>query len=501
MERALQTLCQGERQRGVESRALVVGTSRETTHELVDGVPVTRAASWRAGSVWLRPLIDRPSAEGRDRHPGPARAEPDGAARALRWHGRSTGSRSGTTAKWSIAVAVHADVRAVPQACVSPGVADRRVVSRAAGARAGARAHAGRCRRDPLRARRSPRARARRPSGRRVGARAMAGPIALFVGRLVSYKGWSSCCGRSRKRGRRSDRWRRPAARIARRSRRPTRRRFTRVLCRRRGRWGAGGLVGACDIFVLPSVTRRSLRTGAARGDGPGKAGDQHAHRDRVPWVNIDGYTGLTVPPSDAAALAGALRRLAGDSDLRRRMGANARDRFTMEFTAASMIDRTIAMYKRIEAEPMPSPPLDEARLRRGVVGRRSGISAPLWAVACRGDQDRRRRAGVLPAGARRQNGSLFTVLKFRSMVVHAERDHGPRQAGRGRHACTRVGRLDAGHGHGRAAAAREHLQGRHELRRPAGTRAGEIETAAMAGSFRWKRSRATANARRSNRD
>ena len=58
MERVLQTLCEGERQRGVDSRALVVGTSRETIHELVDGVPVTRAASWmRVGSVWFAPAL------------------------------------------------------------------------------------------------------------------------------------------------------------------------------------------------------------------------------------------------------------------------------------------------------------------------------------------------------------------------------------------------------------------------------------------------------------
>ena len=40
IERVLQTLCEGERHRGIDSRALVVGTSRETLHELVDGLPV-----------------------------------------------------------------------------------------------------------------------------------------------------------------------------------------------------------------------------------------------------------------------------------------------------------------------------------------------------------------------------------------------------------------------------------------------------------------------------
>jgi glycosyltransferase involved in cell wall biosynthesis len=37
-----------------------------------------------------------------------------------------------------------------------------------------------------------------------------------------------------------------------------------------------------------------------------------------------DGETGLLVEPGDPAALAAAIRRLAGDGDLRRRMGATA---------------------------------------------------------------------------------------------------------------------------------------------------------------------------------
>ena len=52
MERVLQSLCQGERSRGVDSRALVVATERATVREEVEGVPVTRAGLLvRVGSV------------------------------------------------------------------------------------------------------------------------------------------------------------------------------------------------------------------------------------------------------------------------------------------------------------------------------------------------------------------------------------------------------------------------------------------------------------------
>ena len=124
-------------------------------------------------------------------------------------------------------------------------------------------------------------------------------------------------------------------------------------------------------------------------------------------------------------------------------MGANARDRFTMEFTAESMIDRTVAMYKRIMTEPAPSPPPVMKRVFDAVLsGTGLLLSAPVWAMAAAAIKledggpvfFRQARVG--------QNGSLFTVLKFRSMVVHAERDQGPRQAIAGDARVTRVGRV-----------------------------------------------------------
>ena len=58
MERVLQSLAEGERARGVDTRALVVGTGRQTVQESVNGVPVTRAASMlRVGSVWFAPAL------------------------------------------------------------------------------------------------------------------------------------------------------------------------------------------------------------------------------------------------------------------------------------------------------------------------------------------------------------------------------------------------------------------------------------------------------------
>jgi rhamnosyl/mannosyltransferase len=58
MERVLQSLAEGERAVGVDTRALVVATGGQTVRETMNGVPVTRAASLlRVGSVWFAPAL------------------------------------------------------------------------------------------------------------------------------------------------------------------------------------------------------------------------------------------------------------------------------------------------------------------------------------------------------------------------------------------------------------------------------------------------------------
>ena len=60
--------------------------------------------------------------------------------------------------------------------------------------------------------------------------------------------------------------------------------------------------------------------------------------------VVIDGRTGLVVA-SDPAALASALERLAGDPDLRKRLGTHARQRATEEFAAERLVAACQALY------------------------------------------------------------------------------------------------------------------------------------------------------------
>jgi rhamnosyl/mannosyltransferase len=65
-------------------------------------------------------------------------------------------------------------------------------------------------------------------------------------------------------------------------------------------------------------------------------------------YINIDGETGLVVPPSDPLALRAAMLRLSGDPALRRRMGAAARVRFEERFTADRMAGQYLAVYQEL---------------------------------------------------------------------------------------------------------------------------------------------------------
>ena len=59
----------------------------------------------------------------------------------------------------------------------------------------------------------------------------------------------------------------------------------------------------------------------------------------------VDEETGLLVPPRDVAALRAALERLLGDEELRKRLGAAARERARTHFSWDRVTDATLAAY------------------------------------------------------------------------------------------------------------------------------------------------------------
>ena len=74
-----------------------------------------------------------------------------------------------------------------------------------------------------------------------------------------------------------------------------------------------------------------------------------------LPELVEDGKCGLVVPPRDAEALRDALRALARDAALRRRLGAAARARVEGPFHFRHTAEKTLALYWRLLNPGSPS--------------------------------------------------------------------------------------------------------------------------------------------------
>lgn len=110
-------------------------------------------------------------------------------------------------------------------------------------------------------------------------------------------------------------------------------------------------LYGACDVFVLPSVTRQEafgvVQLEAMAAGKPVVSTDLGTG---VAWVNQHGETGLVVPPRDPDALRTAIGRLLGDPALRMSLGDGAARRWKASFTVERMIAATLTVYDEVMA-------------------------------------------------------------------------------------------------------------------------------------------------------
>jgi rhamnosyl/mannosyltransferase len=105
----------------------------------------------------------------------------------------------------------------------------------------------------------------------------------------------------------------------------------------------------AADIFVLPS-TQRTEAFGIAQVEAMA-CGLPVVSTDLptgVPWVNQHEVTGLVVAPGDPAALAGAIRRLGEDELLRRKLGEAGRRRAIERFARERMGERFVALIESV---------------------------------------------------------------------------------------------------------------------------------------------------------
>jgi rhamnosyl/mannosyltransferase len=445
MERVLQGLCEGERALGIDSRALVVSTGRETVSETVNGVPVQRASSWlRVGSVWLSPmlvwLLARTGGDVLVLHePNPMALLAYAIARPRRrlivWYHSEV-----VRPRWRYNAFYH------PFVSIALRRASRIVVSSPA-----LKQHA-----DALAGYQdrvaivpfglpNPAIDGARDSSIAAVRERWRGPLVLFVGRLVSYKGLDVLLramthvagalvvvGDGPLRASLTDQ----ASSLG----ITDRVFFLGTLSEDTlARW-----YQHCDLLVLPSTTRaEAFGLVQLEAMARGKPVVSTRLESGVPWVNQDGTTGFTVPPGSADALRNAIVQILETPGLRERMGRAARGRFLQLFTQERMVAQTTDLYVQVLSEPQPAVlPLTKRAFDIALSGIGLVLSAPLWLAAAvlikLGDGGpvfyRQERVG--------QRGRPFSVLKFRSMVPDAERDRGPLQAMAGDPRITRIGRV-----------------------------------------------------------
>jgi glycosyltransferase involved in cell wall biosynthesis len=102
----------------------------------------------------------------------------------------------------------------------------------------------------------------------------------------------------------------------------------------------------AFDVFVMSSVTE-GLGTSALDAMAAGRP-VVATRAGGLSEVVDDGETGLLVPIRDAPALATAITRLLKDEAWRGQCGRTALERVRRRFTAARMVDETVAVYARL---------------------------------------------------------------------------------------------------------------------------------------------------------
>jgi glycosyltransferase involved in cell wall biosynthesis len=102
----------------------------------------------------------------------------------------------------------------------------------------------------------------------------------------------------------------------------------------------------AADVFALPSVANsEAFGLVQIEAHAAGTPAVSTNLPTSVPYANLDGVTGLTVPVGDISALAGALNRLLGDGELRARLGMQARQRALTQFTIPRMVSQMLEVY------------------------------------------------------------------------------------------------------------------------------------------------------------
>ncbi|HOT52152.1 MAG TPA: glycosyltransferase, partial [Candidatus Hydrogenedentes bacterium] len=102
-------------------------------------------------------------------------------------------------------------------------------------------------------------------------------------------------------------------------------------------------------VFAFPSVERsEAFGMSILEAHACGKPVVATRLGTGVEFANLDGETGLNVPPRDPEALAAAINRLLGDAHIRDTMGNRARERVKREFHAERAARDEFALFEEV---------------------------------------------------------------------------------------------------------------------------------------------------------
>lgn len=111
-------------------------------------------------------------------------------------------------------------------------------------------------------------------------------------------------------------------------------------------------LLKLCHAFVFPSHLRsEAFGISLLEAAMYGKPMISCEIGTGTTFVNLDGVTGIAVPPADPQALKEAMGRLWSDQALATRLGEAAATRFDTEFTARRMCEQTAQVYADVLTE------------------------------------------------------------------------------------------------------------------------------------------------------
>lgn len=109
-------------------------------------------------------------------------------------------------------------------------------------------------------------------------------------------------------------------------------------------RMDAPSLMGACDLFVMPTLRNEGLSKAVAEAMCMAVPSIISGVGGMIELVD-DNKTGMIVPPGDPVRLAEAIRRYATNPVMRKQHGVAARERLVDHFSFSQSVNQTIAMY------------------------------------------------------------------------------------------------------------------------------------------------------------